>query len=243
MDALDLVLPQRCAGCDDGDNRLLHGLCPLCALAFTQPAVRWHKPTPCPVGMPALTAASSYSGAVRKALLAHKEDGRLVLVVPLGTALAAAVAVAVTPAGPSPTDVVSQGPLCLVPIPSARSAVRSRGHDHALRLARSAASLLTRAGLPSYAEAALVPARRVADQSGLDRTARRRNLTGALQARPPPAVQGGGSAVVIVDDVVTTGATLVEAARALGAAGYSVRAAAVVAATQRRSRPADAAFG
>jgi orotate phosphoribosyltransferase len=43
----------------------------------------------------------------------------------------------------------------------------------------------------------------------------------------------------VVTTSSTTGATLVEAARALRAAGARVRGAAVVAATARRARPGD----
>jgi predicted amidophosphoribosyltransferase len=45
-----------------------------------------------------------------------------------------------------------------------------------------------------------------------------------------------GRRVLVVDDLVTTGATLREAARALGSAGAWVPAAAVVAATARTRR-------
>lgn len=235
---VDLLLPRRCAGCGDGRDALAHGLCPSCGVLLTRPAVRWHRPTPCPPGLPPLAAAGPYDGVLRAVLLAHKESGRLVLAGPLGTALAAAVVTAIGPEL-SPAVIGAAGPalapepragLVLVPVPSARSAVRARGHDHALRLARSAASVLTAAGLAASADPLLVPARRVADQSGLDRTERGRNLRGALRA----AGRAAGP-VVVVDDVVTTGATLVEASRALSAAGSAVVATAVVGATQRRA--------
>ena len=223
-DALDLLLPRLCAGCQAGGGAPLDcGLCGLCARLVSWPLARTHLPNPCPRGLPPLTAAAPYEGVIRAVLLAHKESGRLALVGPLGTALASAVT-------QHARLLDRRRPLALVPVPSARSAVRTRGHDHALRLARSAATVLTAAGLPSYADPVLMPARRVADQSGLDHAARGRNLAGALRMRR--AVPGP---VVVVDDVVTTGATLAEAARALTAGGCTVVAAAVVGATQRRS--------
>jgi predicted amidophosphoribosyltransferase len=109
-------------------------------------------------------------------------------------------------------------------VPSARSAVRRRGYDHALRLARAAARQLSLDARPL-----LVQARRVDDQSGLSTAQRARNLAGALRASGVPDLP-----VVVVDDVMTTGATLVEAARALAAQGHRVAGAAVLAATRRR---------
>jgi predicted amidophosphoribosyltransferase len=99
-----------------------------------------------------------------------------------------------------------------------------------MRLARAAAGALRSQGVPARAARLLVPARALADQSGLSVAERAANLHGALRGTGP--VTGP---VVVVDDVVTTGATLVEAARALLAAGHPVVGAAVVAATSRRS--------
>jgi predicted amidophosphoribosyltransferase len=206
-DLLDLVLPRDCAGC------ALPGrtLCPACAAALTGPPAV-HRPTPAPPGLPPLVAAAAYDGVVRSLLLAHKERGRLALARPLGTALAGAA------------DVLGRGPV-LVPVPSSPTAVRARGHDHARRLAATAARRL---GVGC--RVLLVQARSVQDQAGLDAAARSANLEGALRARR----RVDGLEVVVVDDVVTTGATLVEAARALTAAGARVRGAAVVGATVLR---------
>jgi len=208
-DLLDLVLPQQCAGCAQPAALL----CPACRtwLDGLQPART--EPDPFPPGLPRTCASGSYDGVLRALLLSHKERGRLALARPLGALLAGAV------------SALGAGEVVLVPVPSAAAAVRARGHDHALRLARSAAAA---AGL--RAAPLLVPARRVADQSGLSSAGRAANLAGALRVRRPLS----GLPVVVVDDVVTTGATLVEAARALREGGARVRGAAVVAATRRR---------
>lgn len=214
-DLLDLVLPRSCAGC--GMLGLL--VCARCQDLLTGDC-REGGPRPRPPGLPPLRAAAAYRGPVQAMLLAHKERGRLSLAGPLGAALARAVA----DLGPPPGTV-------LVPVPSSRPAVRSRGQDHALRLARAAARA---AGLS--ARALLTPTRLVADQAGLTACERSANLQGALLARPGRTALAG-LPVVVVDDVVTTGATLVEATRALAAAGADVRGAAVVAATARHPRP------
>lgn len=216
---LDLVLPQPCAGCG-GDG----AWCAACAeelSACARSPLGRTRPDPAPTGFPPAAAAAGYAGAVRGALIAHKERGRLGLGRPLGHALAAAVCCLTAPA-----DVV------LVPVPSSRAAVRERGHDHALRLAGYAAATLRATGRPARAAALLAHRRVLGDQAGLGAAGRAANLAGAFGVRRPvPA----GLSVVIVDDVVTTGASLAEAARALAAAGAAVHGAATVAATSRRT--------
>ena len=215
---LDLVLPQPCAGCG-GPTAWCSSCAQLLVAAAISP-VGETRPDPAPPGFPRAATAAVYDGAVRAALLAHKERGRLALVRPLGQALAAAVASLEPPRG-----------FVLTAVPSSRAAVRQRGHDHALRLARSAARTLGTSGRPVRVLRLLRPSRRVGDQSGLDAAARAANLAGAFQvSRRVPA----GTCVVVVDDVVTTGATLAEASRALTAAGIQVHGAATVAATVRR---------
>lgn len=207
--AADLVLPRACAGCGRSGEQV----CEDCRSALA--AARPHRavPDPCPVGLPRTCAAAPYDAVVRGLLVGHKDRGRLGLARPLGALLAGAV------------DELRAGRVVLVPVPSSRAAVRARGHDHALRLARAAAA----AGALSAAPL-LRPVRAVADQAGLDAPARAVNLAGALATRLPL----DGLEVVVVDDVVTTGATLVEAARALRDGGARVRGAAVVAAVARR---------
>jgi predicted amidophosphoribosyltransferase len=108
----------------------------------------------------------------------------------------------------------------LVPVPSAKSAVRARGHDAVRRIALAAAGELRRSGVPVRVLAALHQQRAVADQAGLDARHRWANLTGALRvANGAGALLRSAGRIVLVDDLLTTGASLAEAARALRAAG------------------------
>lgn len=152
-----------------------------------------------------------YADAAAGALRALKEDGRTSLARDLAPALRAALRAA----GEGRTGLV------VVPVPTSRAAMRRRGYRVVELLARRAGVVPRRL---------LVPVRRTADQRRLGRDERHRNLEGSLRARPAVGLR-----VVIVDDVVTTGATLVEAARALRAAGAEVVGAATVAATRLRS--------
>ncbi|MFI6015568.1 ComF family protein [Streptomyces sp. NPDC051243] len=109
-------------------------------------------------------------------------------------------------------------PVLLVPVPSARGAVRARGHDPARRIALAAAGELRRAGTPARVLAVLRQRRAVADQSGLNSRQRLDNLAGALAVAPGGGRLLAGGPVVLVDDLMTTGASLAEAARAVRAA-------------------------
>ncbi|MGX1882849.1 ComF family protein [Streptomyces sp. NPDC055287] len=203
-----LVLPVACGGC----GRPRTALCAECGQALYGAGARRVRPCPEPAGLPVVHAAAPYEDAVRAVLLGHKERGALGLTGALGGALAGAVRAAASglPGG-------AAGPLLLVPVPSARRAVRARGHDPARRIARAAAGELRRAGIPARVLAVLRQRRPVSDQAGLSARERAANLAGALEV-----VAGGGrllegGRVVLVDDLMTTGASLAEAARALSA--------------------------
>jgi predicted amidophosphoribosyltransferase len=225
--ALDLLLPQPCAGCG-APGRLV---CPACAQRLEGPA-RLSLPSPMPSGLPPPFAVAPYAGVVRQLIVAHKERGLSGLARPLGIALARAALTASD--GPSP--------VLLVPVPSSRASVRRRGQDPTLRIAREAARQATHEVIRRHGRSpdarparpcvrALTHRRHVADQAGLTATARAANLSGALHSR----LDMRGHRVIVVDDVITTGATLTEAARALRAAGAEVQACAVIAATERHT--------
>jgi predicted amidophosphoribosyltransferase len=168
-----------------------------------------------------------YDGEVRELLLAAKERGAVGLLPLLGDALADAVRLAIA-------DVPGCRSLVLVPVPSTRAAVRARGDDVVLALARRAATRLRRTGRAVSVAPVLQHVRGVRDSAGLGAADRATNLAGALGVRDAGRPRVRGATLIVVDDLVTTGATLAEAARALRCAGGTVHAAATVAATQRR---------
>lgn len=220
----DLLLGARCQAC----LRPWWGLCPPCRAALRSRYPRAARPTPCPAGFPPTSTAGWYDEPLQRLIVAHKERQALALAPVLGELLAVACwhLIRTRPVRPG-------GELTLVPIPSARAAVRSRGYDATTALARRAAALL-RPGTPVRVRRLLRHHRSVHDQSGLDAAARQRNLADSLRVREAAAAATRrGKMIIIVDDLVTTGATLTEASRALTAAGLSVLGAATIAATRK----------
>jgi len=229
---LDLLLPVECGGCGVPGPLL----CPDCDRLLGAP-VRVYPPC-CATGPP-VYALGTYRGRLRTALLAYKERGRRDLAAPLGAALGSALLhVPSLDADRGESGLDSRGlhpqrrgpgGLCLVPVPSRRSAAARRGGQHVTLLAERAAASLAGAGVP----AGIAPALRVApgarDSVGLAAAARQANLAGRVLPRRtglPPA----GTAVVLVDDVVTTGATAAACSTALLRMGIDVPAIVVLAA-------------
>jgi predicted amidophosphoribosyltransferase len=214
-DALALVLPVRCAGCDEPDV----SLCETCGDALRPGVVRTRLDVPVCSGLP-------FEDVTARVVRALKEEGRTGLARALAPALRAAVDAALGSAGGSRSlsaGEVSGRDVLLVPVPTSRAAYRRRGYRVVELVAR-------RAGL--RCTPLLSVARATADQRGLGREARGRNVAGSLRAR-----DAAGLRVIVLDDVVTTGATLAEAVRALRAGGAHVVGAATIAATARRDGP------
>lgn len=201
--ALDLTVPQSCAGC--GRNGLVW--CPGCAAscAGASAVVPGTVPT---------RAASPHRGPAGRAVVAYKEEGIRRLRGPLSDLLARSVRDVL-----DDLDRPDREAVWLVPIPTRRSARRARGADPVAELAARAARLLRRAGAPANRCPGLVHVRDSIDQLGLDASQRRANVAGSMRGMPVP-----DGAIVLVDDVTTTGATLAEAARALRASGHADRA-------------------
>ncbi|WP_424447294.1 ComF family protein [Microbacterium arborescens] len=112
-DALDLVMPVWCAGCDAPGRPL----CEACRTEISRPARRESR------GLEVWSAAR-YEGATARAVRALKEDGRTGLVRPLGALLTQLIRTA------------GWSDVALVPVPSSRAAMRRRGYAVPELLAR-----------------------------------------------------------------------------------------------------------
>lgn len=210
-EALALVLPISCAGCDEPDV----ALCEDCEVELRPRVVLAGRAPP-------IWAGLRFDAVPARVIRALKEDGRTGLAQSLAPALRASVEAAVAAASPQGED---DGAVVVVPVPTSRAAYRRRGYRVVELVAR-------RAGLRT--SRVLRAARATADQRGLDRAARRSNVAGSLVAHG-----AAGLRVIVIDDVVTTGATLSEAVRALRAGGAQVIGAATIAATARRGGGSD----
>jgi predicted amidophosphoribosyltransferase len=154
-DALALLLPVSCAGCDEPDVIL----CERCALALA-PDPR-EQVVAAPGGAVAVWSGLAFEGVAARVLRAVKQDGR--------TSLAAALAPALT----SALAHAGAANAVLVPMPTSRQAYRRRGY-------RVPDLLVRRTG--RRPRRLLRHARRTSDQRGLDRDARARNVADSLVA-------------------------------------------------------------
>ncbi len=161
-DALALVLPIECAGCDAPDTPL----CPDC-LRMLHPAPHRRQ-----IGREFVWSGLDFDGVPARVLRALKQDGRTGLARQLAPALAESVRRASS----------GRGPVVIVPVPTSPASFRRRGYRVPDLIARRASlevvPLLRVAG-------------RTADQRGLGREARRGNVAGAFTVRGAPSPERG----------------------------------------------------
>ena len=195
IDALAVLFPVDCAGCGAADR----SVCEDCRSHLGAPLVRMLDDLE-------VRSAAAYEDRVRRLVLAVKEDGR--------TDVAGALAAAVRPLLPAEA--------LIVPIPGSADALRRRGYDPVLVLARRLRRPVARVLRVSGASVV---------QKALGERERGENRAGSMVATD----RLEGRRVVLLDDVVTSGATLRDGARALREAGAEVVAAVTVASTPRHS--------
>ncbi len=216
---LDLVFPPRCAGCDR-PGALLCDACTL-ALPLIDPGAACER-CGAPLAHSGGACVECHGGefafsSARCAARLEPPVSRAVVVLKDGGERRYAAVLAELLAGCAdgwlgPGDV-------LVPVPASPAAVRRRGFDHSVDIARALGRIsgvcVTRA----------LTSRPAADQRALTRDQRFANREGAFRVRPGAQVP---EHAVLVDDVLTTGATLDAAASVLRSAGTrEVRALAV----------------
>lgn len=206
---LDLVFPPRCAGCDRPGTLL----CPACELRLPLidpssacPACGAPSADRCPecagrtFAFSAARCASLLAPPVSRAIVLLKDGCERRYAEPLAALLAQSC------------DGWLESGDVLVPVPASPAAVRRRGFDHALDLAKA---LMAETNLPL---GRVLISRQSGDQRALGREERFANRADAFSLSRECEVP---ARAVLVDDVLTTGATLDAAARVLTTHGCS----------------------
>jgi ComF family protein len=143
-------------------------------------------------------ACAVYEGYVRETVRAMKYKDMPHIAHYIAKIMAMRLAMLAAQAGQSWTR-----PDLLIPVPMHIIKRERRGYDQAALIARA---LGKRICVPAY-EGWLQRIRRTPVMSGLDRVARRSNLSGAFQLKSGFAEYVRDKAILLVDDVYTTGST------------------------------------
>lgn len=153
-----------------------------------------------------------YNGPAQRIILAAKEDGMVVARRTLASAISTSLTLFSKQDG--------SRPLTLIPVPSSNRANRLRGMAHGNELAKESARIFHKSTSRRVSVVDLLQlARSVADQSGLNRIERSKNLHLAYSANSDELAKLAGRDLILVDDVITTGSTVREAIRAISAVG------------------------
>lgn len=199
---LDVVLPTSCIFCESlGSHQ-----CSSCEERY-QPKPQWVERQ----NLVGLCATELTRGA-STLLRAVKDQGRTALIYKMVQDVRHALDLpAANPMQKRLLDALRQADTLLVPIPTSASASLKRGFDVVGTLNRKISGQL---GLQTHRGLRLV--RQPEDQRRLGVQDRFANLHESMSYRSAGSIV---RTVVLIDDVVTTGATLLEAARAVSAAG------------------------
>lgn len=162
-------------------------------------------------------ALTDFDADSARILSAIKDQGQTALIRPLVDAATQQIVEFV--ANPATWPEPAACALTLIPVPSRPQAIRKRGFVPAELWAKQIARVLKVGGFGSVTVlSALEFVKNVSDQRGLSVEQRHENLVGSMQLRPQ--LRKLESRALLIDDVVTTGATIAEAARALGASSF-----------------------
>ena len=152
-----------------------------------------------------IAAATLYNDASRRLVLAFKHGNRLGLATLMARLMAARLA-----------ELEAEDWL-VVPVPLHRWRLWRRGYNQAAVLARE----LTRITGATLVVDGLERTKMTASLGGLGRSARRRELSGAIRIAERGAAAVKGRSVLLVDDVLTSGATTDACVSVLRRAGAS----------------------
>ena len=192
-----------CSGC-----RARHALaiarCTGCAIGVPAGTTRCGACLGAPLPLSTTVVAVDYGFPWSGLVSAFKFHAALDLAGPMADLLAAAVRAR-----------TEERPDCVLPIPLGRSRLAERGMNQAWELARRVAPRLGCAA-DAHLLVRHVETPHLAD---LPREARAQAIRGAFVLAPGASTRLRGRSLALVDDVMTTGATAVEAARTLLAAG------------------------
>ncbi|MEN8198777.1 MAG: ComF family protein [Thermodesulfobacteriota bacterium] len=193
-----------CSSCLETVSLLGSPLCPLCGKEMADSAGGDHLCGRCLQKKPPYSSAlglAHYREPVTTLLHRLKYQGDTSVLVPLGKIIGSA----------PPVSLMSGDRV--IPVPLHIRRLRKRGFNQAL--------LLARLFFPTSRECILVDTlqriRHTKPQTGLDGTARRKNLHKAFAVHDPAGLRR--RRIILVDDVYTTGTTVSECSRALLAAG------------------------
>lgn len=194
----EILFPSRCFGC----STLGPNICSTCKKTWQLKLYRTQ------IRNIEVFSSLAYSPTAQRVILAAKEDG----VLPADLLIASAI-------GNSLRYLLSVSEMgALVPVPSRRSSSRKRGRDFLGEITHRVGNSHS-LDVHQLLEHRL----RVRDQSNLNAQQRFENLAGALHVPQSKVTRiNNGKNLILVDDLVTTGASLLEAKRALEAAGFNV---------------------